>query len=68
MAASSGLLMLFQHQQELIAAQTGQHVLAAHVHGQALGQGDQQFVADRIAQAVVDVLEAIQVDVQHADW
>ncbi len=51
-----------QHQDEFIAAQTRYRVLFAHHQVQASGQRDQQFVADAVAQRVVDVLEVIEIE------
>ena len=55
----------FQHQQEFVAPQPGQRVLLAQPGRQTAGQQGQQLVAHRMAQAVVDVLEAVQVQVEH---
>ena len=48
---------------ELIAALPADSVRAAHASEQALGHGLQQAVADSVTEGVVDVLEAIDVQV-----
>jgi hypothetical protein len=50
---------------ELVAAQAGHGVALAHAAAQALGGHAQQGVAQRVAQGVVDGLEAVQVDEVH---
>jgi hypothetical protein len=45
----------------------GQRVAGAHDCGEALGDLAQRSVADVMAEGVVDDLEAIEVDEQHAD-
>ena len=47
---------------ELVAAQAGHGVAFAHAAAQPLGGHAQQGVAQRVAQGVVDGLEAVQVD------
>ncbi len=50
---------------ELVAAQACHGVAAAHQGFQALGDGQQQRVTHRMAQGVVDLLESVQVDIEH---
>ena len=51
-----------EQQQELVAADARQHVAAAQPLGDALGDLQEQRVADGVAVVVVDVLEIVQVD------
>ncbi len=50
---------------ELVAAEPRQRVAGAHGRGEALGHGPQQLVAGVVAQAVVHLLEAVEVHEQH---
>ena len=50
---------------ELVAAEPRQHVARAQLRLQPPGDGDQESVADHVAEAVVDQLEAVEVDEQH---
>ena len=52
---------------ELVAAEPRDRVAVAHQLGEALGDGDQQPVADVVAEVVVDRLEAVEVDEQQRD-
>ncbi len=52
---------------ELVAAEARDGVGRAHALAQALGDRDQQLVADRVAERVVDGLEVVDVDEQHGD-
>ena len=54
-----------QQQHELIAAQAGHGVFFAHHGPQALGDLLEQGVAHLVAQRVIDVLEAVQVQKDH---
>ena len=60
-----GLVQAGQQDDELVAAQAGHGVDVAQLLAQTLGDALQQLVADRVAEAVVDVLEAVQVEEQH---
>ncbi|HRH28702.1 MAG TPA: hypothetical protein PKV17_07975, partial [Aquabacterium sp.] len=60
------MTQVFQHQQELVAAQAPQGVLLAHTLAQSLGHHLEQQVARGVSQAVVDGLEVVQVDEDHA--
>ena len=53
------------HDDELVAAESGQHVALAQRRAQPLGHDLQQLVADLVAEAVVDRLEVVEVDEQH---
>jgi hypothetical protein len=48
---------LLEQDGELVAAQAGDGVLAAHAGLEPAGHGHQQVVAGRVAEAVVDRLE-----------
>ena len=50
---------------ELVAAEAGHQILAAHDAAQPLGDVEDELVADVMAERVVDVLEVIEVDVEH---
>ena len=52
---------------ELVAAQPRGGVLLAQAVGEALRDGGQQQVADRVAERVVDVLEAVEIEEQHGE-
>ena len=55
-----------QHHGKFITTQAGHHVAGAHVlQCQPLGHGDQQLVAKRVTQHIVDMLEAV--NIQHQD-
>jgi hypothetical protein len=54
-----------QQDGELVAAQAGDAVAGAHARGEPAGDGDEQLVAGRVAEGVVDRLEAVEVDEQH---
>ena len=56
---------LGQDDDEFVAAQTADRVGAAYAAGQALGHFLQYRVADGMAEAVVDALEAVEVDKHH---
>ena len=60
-AGLADLVDMALQQREFVAAETRQDVGAARDRGQTFGHGAQQFVADRMPQGVVDVLEVIQV-------
>ena len=50
---------------EFIATEPRHQVVAAQRAGDALRDIADQFVADRVAERVVDVLEVVEVDVEH---
>ena len=52
---------------ELVAAEAGDGLVPAQRVAQALGDRDDQLVAGRVAEAVVDDLEAVEVEEQHRD-
>jgi len=58
-------VVLEQHR-ELVAPEARRGVGCARAGGEPLGHGAQELVAGGVADAVVDGLEAIQVDEQHA--
>ena len=51
---------------KLVAAQPGRRILRAKRRAQPLGNRDQQRIARRVAQRVVDLLEAVQIQKEHA--
>ena len=59
------LVQAGQQDDEFVAALACDGVDIAQLFAQAPGDGFQQLVADRVAEAVVDVLEAVQVEEQH---
>ncbi len=65
MAVSSDRLYFGQQHHEFIAALPAYGVRGAHTFHQALGDGLQKLVPGGMAQGVVDVFEAIQVQKQH---
>ena len=50
---------------EFVAADAGDEVVVAHGVGQPLRHRADQLVADRMAERVVDVLEVVEVDIEH---
>ena len=50
---------------EFVAAEARHQILAAHDAAQPLGDVEDELVADVMAERVVDVLEVIEVDVEH---
>ena len=57
-----GVADLGEDDAELVAAQAGHGVLGPGVVGEALGQLGEELVAAVVAEGVVDLLEAVQVD------
>src|SRR4051794_17148158 len=55
------------NQDELVAAEARRQLVAAERLAQALGDGEQEAVAGVVAEAVVDDLEAVEVDEQDGD-
>ena len=64
---ASGGLLAVDDQSELVAAQAGDHA-AARGGLDAARHLDQQFVADRVAEHVVDFLQPVEVDRQHREF
>ena len=65
-----GLLLLdeaVQQDRELVAAQPGQRVALPQAAFEAAGDRDQQLVADEVAEAVVDHLEPIEIEIQDGE-
>ena len=52
---------------ELVAAEAGDGLVPAQRVPQPLGDREDQLVAGRVAEAVVDHLEAVEVEEQHGD-
>ncbi|MNM84301.1 hypothetical protein D3C81_963850 [compost metagenome] len=65
MTGVAGLVQTGQQDDELITAQARHCIDIAHLFFQALGDAFEQQVADRMAKAVVDVLETVEVEKQH---
>jgi hypothetical protein len=63
---SSDAVQVLEHHGELVAAEPGHGVVRRRVL-QARRGGAQDAVAGGVAQRVVDVLEAVQVEEQHGD-
>ena len=61
------LLEVLDDHHEFVAAEAREQVGLAQRRRQRLGHALQQLVADPVAERVVDVLEAVEVDEQHAD-
>ena len=51
---------------ELVAADAGDDVAGPHAAAQPLGEDEQELVAGGVAAAVVDALEVVEVDEEHA--
>ena len=56
---------ILQQDHELITAQPGDGITLTDPLGQPCGTNSQQVVADRMAERIVDVLEAIEIEKQH---
>ena len=52
---------------ELVTPEPGDGVVRTHAAAQPLGDGDEQPVARLVAEAVVDVLEVVEVDEHHRE-
>src|SRR5208283_3919704 len=50
---------------ELVAAEPGNQIVAAHHPTQALRDLKNELVADMVAERIVDILEVIEIDVEH---
>ncbi len=59
--------LVLQQDRELVAAEPSHGVAGSYRAEQALTDRGQQLVADRVAEAVVDGLEAVEVEDDHAD-
>ena len=57
----------FEQNHEFVAAKTRRSVAAAQRSAQTVGDADQQFVARRVAQTVVDIFEIVQVNENHRE-
>ena len=58
-------LGLWQQRRELVAADAAEDVRPPQTGAEALGDSDQQAIPDVMAEAVVDVLEVVEVEQQH---
>ena len=52
---------------EFVAAEPGDEIGLADAAAQPAGDAFQQFVADRVAERVVDALEFVDVDIEHGE-
>ena len=59
------LLLRQQDQRELVAAEPRQRVLRLEQAGEPARDGEQHGIADRDADRIVDLLEAVEIDHQH---
>jgi len=50
---------------ELVAAEAGHQVVAAQGAGEPLSDAADQLIAHRVTERVVDVLEMVEIDVEH---
>ena len=60
-------MRLLQQYRELVAAEPGDRFAPVQAGHKPAGNGDQLLVANLVAEAVVDDLEPVQVEEQHAD-
>src|SRR5207245_8453238 len=65
--AAGTRLEIGEQEEELVAADAGDHVVRVPVARQPAGDGLEQLVACGVPVAVVDLLEAVEVDVDDAD-
>ena len=56
-----------EEDREFVAAEPGQRVAVAQARLEPARGGDQQLVADQVAEAVVDDLEAVEIEVEHGE-
>ena len=63
----AGVRNAVEQNRELVAAQPRHHVGFANAMLQTTRHRNQQLIADRMAQTVVDVLEAIEVEEEHGE-
>ena len=61
------MLGVGQHHGEFLAAEPADQIGLAQTRARGLGEDLQHLVADRVAEAVVDRLEMIEIDQQHGD-
>ena len=63
-----GRLLHLRHDDgEFVAAEAGDGVGLARAAAQAVGDQLEQFVADRMAERIVDALELIEIEAQHRE-
>ena len=58
---------LVQENRELVAAQPGERVALPQARLEPARHRDQQLVAHQVAEAVVDDLEAVEVEIEHRE-
>jgi hypothetical protein len=61
------LLDLVEQHDKLVTPVAGHDIVRAHRGTQQLRDPDEQLIAERVAQSVVDRLEAVEIDKQQAD-
>ncbi len=66
-AAPCGILQPGLHQRELVAAEARERVALADRRAQPLGDRAQEAVAAGVAEAVVDLLEVVEIEHHHGD-
>ena len=67
MPLSAGLVDVPLQDGELVSAETGDEIVLAHGRLQSRRNLDQQRVADGVAERVVDVLEAVEIEKEHSE-
>ena len=70
LAPAPGVVQLdaVERDQELLAAEPGDQVVVAHVVAEHSGDLPQHFVADEVAELIVDALEQVHVGDGDAEW
>ena len=61
------VLDVLEQHRELVAAETGDRVLGPEADGQPLAEADEELIARAVTEAVVDHLEAIEVEEEHGE-
>jgi len=63
----AGVAQVLEQHGELVAAEAGDGVGRADAGAEPAGDGDEELVADLVAEAVVDDLEPVEVEEEDAD-
>ena len=61
------VLHVLEEDGELVAAEPGDGVLRPQADGQPLAEADEQLIARAVSEAVVDDLEAVEIEEQHRE-